>query len=820
MERSTPKTVFQKSALASAIGLALTAPLSVQAAPACESPETPSFVVNSTLDVVDSCDNLTTLREAVNHANETPGTDDITFDSTVTGTIELTSGPLYIYESLNIVGKTNADELELKSNAPLLIGEYNSPVKDITVSGVTLTSTAEVPMIIMDGYGGTVSLDNIKVNADSVAHSLIQASARSYTEGKESTQPANLKLSLKNSTITGANFSNDVIRGYLRDEAAKGHIEILDTQVVGVTSANGGFAKLETKYGSSSDLNIVAERSTVSGGQWGQNVFEASNEYEASTANVTLTDATVTGNTITGLTVALADSDTASVAITRSQFKDNTVPLISLVGGMNPKIEVRESTVTGNTIQYGAFIAYSGGKGSGTDSTIVVDSTISDNKANSSSNFSMINIFGGTNNTLSGNRIENNEMGAVTVSAKYGTTAAVIENSTIAGNKTAAGGGGINAMTLHPITLNLQVRNTTISGNSANESGAGISAFAQDSGELNLTVSNSTISGNVSGVVDGADTYGGGIFLNENEGGGKGSGTVTATIANTTIIDNSSTGYGGGLVARPGVEASISNSIVAANVGGYVNNNDLLGIFASVQNTLIQDNSTNGETTINAIDISLVGSGEGQIADVGNNLLGVDAKLSELKLVAGSWIHELLADSPAIAAGNAAAADLPATEQRGEGFARVRETAEGNELDLGAVQYFVNPVAVADSTSFSLDVGNATINVLANDAQSSGAMGLDIASVVVMTAPDNGTVEVQEDGSIVYTVIGDYVGDDSFTYVVNDLSGYTSNEATVTVTITEKASEVTGHKKDSGSISLFILGLIGFVGARRLRRKI
>ena len=816
MAASAPKKHFQKTTLASAIALALTAPLSMQAMADCE-PETPSFIVNSNADNEDYCDNLTTLREAVNHANATPGTDTITFDSSVTGTIELNDGTLRVTESVNIVGKENADDLELKANL-YLYGYADSNVIDATISGLTLTAEDPKKAIIrMSGYGGSIELDNIKVNADT-SHGLILTEAQEYAAGEgQTTRPADLKLTLKNSRITGANFTTAVIRASLRGDAPKGVIKILDTEISGVTSASGLVRLYSGGSSGASDLNIVAERSNISGGSWNDPIFEAEGNWgDDSTNDLMLSDVTVKDNhlNINEDIVNIFGGGTSGVLMQRSVVSGNIAKrIVNVSHSDTTTLTITDTELTGNKVDE-VIVSDSYNN---TGKTEIVNTTISNNLAYGGiASPAALRITGGSNHRISDTRIHGNEMAGLHIyprSHETETTTALIENSTISGNSSAKDGAGIRAISRSNMRLNLEVRNTTISGNTSKGSGAGIMAYSEDYGELNLKVSNSTISGNVA-----EGYYGGGIFLFE----GKGSkGTTTATISNTSIVNNSSDGYGGGVGARHSVEASISNSIIAANSGGYDNNNDLFGDFSSVQNTLIQDNAHSYEgAMINGVEISLVGNGEGQTADTGNNLLGVDAKLSELKLIAGSWIHELLADSPAIAAGNAAAADLPATEQRGEGFARVRETAEGNELDLGAVQYFVNPVAVADSTSFSLDVGNATINVLANDAQSSGAMGLDIASVVVMTAPDNGTVEVQEDGSIVYTVTGDYVGDDSFTYVVNDLSGYTSNEATVTVTITEKASEATGHKKDSGSISLFFIGLIGLVGARRLRRKI
>ncbi|NQT36380.1 MAG: tandem-95 repeat protein, partial [Planctomycetes bacterium] len=75
---------------------------------------------------------------------------------------------------------------------------------------------------------------------------------------------------------------------------------------------------------------------------------------------------------------------------------------------------------------------------------------------------------------------------------------------------------------------------------------------------------------------------------------------------------------------------------------------------------------------------------------------------------------------------------------------------------------------------------DATYGVLANDTDPDGGPGA--LTAVLMTAPSNGSVTLNLDGSFVYTPDTNFNGTDSFTYVANDGQD-DSAEATVTITV-------------------------------------
>jgi gliding motility-associated-like protein len=91
----------------------------------------------------------------------------------------------------------------------------------------------------------------------------------------------------------------------------------------------------------------------------------------------------------------------------------------------------------------------------------------------------------------------------------------------------------------------------------------------------------------------------------------------------------------------------------------------------------------------------------------------------------------------------------------------------------------VNDAPIAVDVEATTDEDNAVIvSVLDNDTDVDG----DGLTVVSTTDPENGSVVINEDGTITYTPNPDFNGEDSFTYTISDGNGGTAT-AIVTVTI-------------------------------------
>ena len=99
------------------------------------------------------------------------------------------------------------------------------------------------------------------------------------------------------------------------------------------------------------------------------------------------------------------------------------------------------------------------------------------------------------------------------------------------------------------------------------------------------------------------------------------------------------------------------------------------------------------------------------------------------------------------------------------------------------------PTAVADAYSTSEDVQLvvAAAGVLSNDIDVDGPS----LTVISGTAPTNGSLTLNSDGSFTYTPLPNFAGVDSFTYTMSDGTTNSSNTVTITVTDVNDAPIVT-----------------------------
>ena len=87
------------------------------------------------------------------------------------------------------------------------------------------------------------------------------------------------------------------------------------------------------------------------------------------------------------------------------------------------------------------------------------------------------------------------------------------------------------------------------------------------------------------------------------------------------------------------------------------------------------------------------------------------------------------------------------------------------------------PVSVDEGSSINIDLDS-------NDTDTDG--DLDPNSITITSGPTNGTVTVLNDGTgrVLYTHNGSETTSDVFTYTIKDISGATSNTATVIINVT------------------------------------
>ncbi len=227
------------------------------------------------------------------------------------------------------------------------------------------------------------------------------------------------------------------------------------------------------------------------------------------------------------------------------------------------------------------------------------------------------------------------------------------------------GGGGI----YNGDGATLDLVDSTVSGNSARWSGGAIYGFWN----TKINIVRATISGNTSGDV------GGGIRSLGN-----------VTIVNSTLSGNTATGWHGGAIFHTDGAMEITNSTLTNNAGPeWAPSAIFLGSFNAAVPTLKLTNTIISGNRWYACDhwtgaSVLTSGGHNLVQDdtcspSATDLIGVDPLLGPLADNGGpTQTHALLAGSPAIDAGDDAAA--PAADQRG--VAR----PQGAHSDIGAVE--------------------------------------------------------------------------------------------------------------------------------------
>jgi len=422
----------------------------------------------------------------------------------------------------------------------------------------------------------------------------------------------------------------------------------------GNAASDGGGIRLDNADLVVRDSNVVANRATLTGG--GISLTAMTTPY-----NVTLVRAIVGRNSADGGGGGVRSLGLGVITLTDSAVRRNRAG--DSGGGINAStVNLTDSTVNGN------WSMANGGGGIRATTATLANSTVSGNTAigtggaggginattatltNSRVSGNFTSGSGGgikaDSSTLTGSTVsDNRSAGGGGVSA----TTATVTNSTIANNSSSAEGGGMSAATA-------TLTNSTLSGNTALTSGGGIFSVNQ------LTMTNSTVSGNLAAL------RGGGISAS------------LATILSCTIVENLASS-GGGVDRGSSGTINIRNSIIALNMGPNASlgpdlTGGLSGAFVSLGNNLIGNND------------GTFGFTDGVNGDiVGNRLNPIDPLIGPLKNNGGQTkTHALLAGSPAIDKGDNDG--VPATDQRGVGFARKKD---GNFngvaiVDIGAFE--------------------------------------------------------------------------------------------------------------------------------------
>ncbi len=400
-----------------------------------------------------------------------------------------------------------------------------------------------------------------------------------------------------------------------------------------------------------SDVNLIGNRSSSSGG----GLFSA--------GETIVRDSEISGNVAAGFGGGIA---TRNLTITGALLSDNWAMGDNAGGG---GLSSSTATIIRTTVENNRATG-SDARGGGIDVGLatIVDSIIRNNIADG--------VGGGI-------AVESLELAA----------------STVSGNSSGGEGGGIYAATIDPLAIT--VSGSSISLNVTTGVGAdGGGIFLQGGG----SISDSTISGN---ATIGSDADGGGV-----RAGGVDP-FSTLEVVRSTVVQNSATRVGGGVLTSFTGALLVNDSIFAGNSDSGIAPN-----FRVTQNpanlvvrfSLIDDNTG---TTL----------GESQTTDAFGNLIGrpapggagiIDPMLAPLRVIGPALVHPLMIGSPAINAGDGSP-PLPEYDQRGDPFSRIF----GGAIDMGAFEFqsplepmitWEDPASILDGTVLSRHQLNATVN--------------------------------------------------------------------------------------------------------------
>ena len=557
------------------------------------------------------------LRQAMLDANSAAGVDTITFTAGLTGTIDVQSDLPVLDEGIDLQGP-GASVITIDGgwtaaggaatgHSLFVLGDIDVSEGASTISGVTITggNSSDNP----DNSGGAIQ----KYYGDA-------------------------DLTITDVVLTGNFADND--GGAVSLYATDGTVTIRDSVISnnvaaddgGALSANGDGALVLTL----NNVEITGNTAVSDGG--GLYLYEGSFTIVNSTIDGNTTDGDGGGIHFYGGSLTLNN-----VEITGNDAAENGGGLYSNDGSLT----IVDSTISGNSALYdGGGIYFEDG------TLTIVESTISGNTAGDGD--------GG------GIRIQDGSL-TIVESTISGTTAGD-------GGSGGLGNGGGGGLWLDDIDGTIS--DTTISGNTAGDGGGGIYLY-----ETLMTISNSTLSGNSAAwggalyiKTDDLDDYGSATFIENStisgnhatqDGGaiftGMDEEIVSLEIVQSTITDNSTDGLGenvGGIVLQDYVEATMTGSIVAGNLG-----NDI-GLYDT---SLPSVNASNSVLGVIQSGVTLIDGGGTQVG-VTDPMLGLLANNGGV-----TKTHALLAGSPAIDAGPNPVPVFDGNEfdQRGIGFARI-----------------------------------------------------------------------------------------------------------------------------------------------------
>ena len=352
------------------------------------------------------------LRDAIESANLSPGADTILFQSGLSGTIDVTSGPMYSYEPLTIDGPGSGALTVRGDGSSQLLVQYGDPGDPFAIDGLTLEG----------GYG--------VIGANVLAIDTVLTVTDVRSTGAQAVFGAGLAAAGGAVTIRNSQFSgNDANVGsaglYV---CSDGRVTIEDTEI-------SGNQALGLAAGSICAETIAISRSEVRGNR-GSDYTGGISLF--SDAGASITDSVLSGNQ-GGLEPSSAGGALSiyggPVSVDRTTIAGNS----ALFGGgiaveCGTTLTLTRSTVSGNTAG-----SSGGGVGACQAGLVAESSTFAGNRAAEYGGAIAGYAGGGYELSLTATTIAGNEAAQGGGVAVDGGGQAVLESSLVAGNSAASG---------------------------------------------------------------------------------------------------------------------------------------------------------------------------------------------------------------------------------------------------------------------------------------------------------------------------------------------------------------------------------------------
>ncbi len=328
-----------------------------------------------------------------------------------------------------------------------------------------------------------------------------------------------------------------------------------------------------------------------------------------------------------------------------------------------------------------------------------------------------------------------------------------------------------------PITGMITVNSSSVNDAPAFTSFVGPVTSGDEDSEITITFENLAVQGDEADVDGTVDAF---VVKSVQSGSlniGTSAGTATAWIAGSNDTLNATTN---GYWTPDGGANGILNAfeVVALDNGGS----------ESVTNVTVQVtvNLVNDEPTTSGIANVVVAE------DAVDSVIDLFAAFADVEDLDSNLIYTLtvntnpsLFNSTDIDGGAGTLTLNYADNQNGTSNITVRATDTAGlfiDTTFAVTVNLVNDAPVAgDDTATVNEAGSIVIDFTGNDSDADNV--LDLNSITVISGPGYGSLIDNGDGTLTYTHNGSETSSDSFTYTIDDVSGATSNVASVAITV-------------------------------------